>query len=149
VRSDSPRLVAILIGLFVMGCDALTPTSRHVIREDVVAPGDLTLSANNGTTVPLTLVVNGSPIRELSPGSQVTITSGDLPSLPWAAEVRFVRGRTLVSLAVHAGDVVVGTNGSKGVGARVDLSCGRVDLWSGTPLLGPARGDGVPGDCNP
>ncbi len=35
------------------------------------------------------------------------------------------------------------------MGARVDLSCGRIDIWSGTPMMGPAPGPGVPGDCDP
>lgn len=32
---------------------------------------------------------------------------------------------------------------------RVDLSCGRLDMWSGPPLLGPFPGPGTPSDCNP
>jgi hypothetical protein len=35
----------------------------------------------------------------------------------------------------------------KGDGNRVDLSCGRIDVWAGPPLLGPAPGPGTPGDC--
>ena len=44
-------------------------------------------------------------------------------------------GRTLLSLTVRSGDVIEGPNGSTGDGARVDLSCGGIDLWSGPPLL--------------
>ena len=108
----------------------------------------MTLNANNGTTEAVSLVVNGAAIRELAPGANVTVMAKDLPALPWEAEVRFPNGRTLVSLTVNAGDVVYGPNHAHGDAARVDLSCGRIDLWSGPPLLGPAPGPGVPGDCN-
>ena len=34
--------------------------------------------------------------------------------------------------------------------ARVDLSCGRLDLWAGGAApIGPAPGPGVQGDCEP
>jgi hypothetical protein len=55
----------------------------------------------------------------------------------------------LVSMIVHDGDVVAAADGDKGDANRVDLSCGRLDIWSGPPLLGPAPGPGSPGDCGP
>ena len=59
-----------------------------------------------------------------------------------------------MELTVSAGDVwsqqnADGSGESKGDGARVDLSCGRIDVWSGTPMMGPAPGPGAPGDCDP
>lgn len=123
------------------------PTPHLVIPEDVVAPSEMTLSANNGTTRSLSLVVNGSALRDIAPGTQLTVTAKDLPALPWQAEVRFKSGRTALSLTVRAGDVIMGAS-AKGDGARIDLSCGRIDLWSGLPLLGPVPGPGIPGDCD-
>ena len=38
---------------------------------------------------------------------------------------------------------------AQGDAVRVDLSCGRLDIWSGPPLLGPPPGPGTPGDCTP
>lgn len=149
MNRTGPGLLGILIAVGICGCDLARPTSELVIAEDIVPPSEMTLSANNGTTENLALVVNGSSVRELAPGTQVTVTAKDLPGLPWQAEVRFPNGRTLVSLAVHAGDVIIGTNYSKGDGARVDLSCGRIDVWSGPPIGGPAPGPGVAGDCKP
>lgn len=124
------------------------PTPRLVIPEDIVAPDQMTLSANNGSTKSVSLVVNGSLVREILPGVQVTLAARDLPELPWQAEVRLEGGRTLLSLTVRAGDVVKGASPS-GDATRIDLSCGRIDLWSGPPIGGPAPGAGVPGDCNP
>ena len=51
---------------------------------------------------------------------------------------------------VHDGDVYSSSDGrqSHGVAARADLSCGRIDLWSGPPLAGPAPNPGTPGDCD-
>lgn len=112
----------------------------------VGAPG---LSVNNSTTKALVLVVNGSNVKDLQPGTQVEVPASGLPPLPWKADVRLPTGRILVSLIVRAGDVVIGTSGEKGEAARVDLSCGRIDIWSGPPLLGPAPGPGTPGDCGP
>ena len=121
----------------------------------VVPPASMTLSIENGTTIPVLLVVNGSTIETLQPQQAETgIPASRLPPLPWAAEVRTTSGRQLLAMTVHAGDVVQingsdGGGSSQGDGARVDLSCGRIDLWSGPPMLGPAPGPGTPGDCDP
>ncbi len=115
----------------------------------------MTLAIQNGTTIPVILVVNGTTIARFEPQSgEPGIPFTRLPPLPWATEVRMVSGRVLLQMTVHAGDVVEihrsdGTGSSKGDGARVDLSCGRIDLWSGPPLAGPAPGPGTPGDCDP
>ncbi len=106
------------------------------------------LHANNGTPLQLAIVVNGQ-MELLAPHAQLDLFAATLPSLPWVAEVRTVTGRTLLSLTVRSGDVIEGPNGSTGDGARVDLSCGGIDLWSGPPLLGPMPGPGTPGDCVP
>jgi hypothetical protein len=113
----------------------------------VVAPTDMTISALNATSKQLVLVVNGSFVRDLPPGGQIEVAASELPALPWTAEVRLVTGRALVSIVVHAGDVVIEGTSQKGDAKRVDLSCGRIDLWSGPPLLGPAAGSGTDGDC--
>jgi len=52
-------------------------------------------------------------------------------------------------MTVRPGDVWETAGQMKGDAVRVDLSCGRLDIWSGPPLLGPAPGPGKPGDCAP
>jgi len=116
-------------------------------------PSTADLEISNGTTLPVTLVVNGTAITNVSSGSVERISPSRLPSLPWKAEARTASGRVLASLTVQAGDVTRTTHpdGSwswKGDGVRVDLSCGRLDIWSGPPLAGPIRGSGTPGDCD-
>jgi hypothetical protein len=69
--------------------------------------------------------------------------------LPWQVEVRAPAGRVLLSTPIKSGDVEYSDSASRGDGNRVDLSCGRIDVWSGPPLLGPAPGPGTPDDCRP
>lgn len=110
----------------------------------------------NGTTLAVTLVVNGRVIEVFPPGggtsSSGPIGAGRLGPLPWVVEARSPSGRLLTSMTVHEGDVFAtslpgGGGSARGDGARVDLSCGRLDIWSGPPMIGPAPGSGAPGDC--
>lgn len=121
---------------------------------DVQIAGPPGVSVSNGTTLTVTIVVNGSAVRTFAPGSADTVPSGQLPALPWTVEARSPSGRLLLSLTIRPGDVLQtsapgGGVAVKGDGARVDLSCGRLDVWSGPPLLGPSPGPGSPGDCAP
>jgi hypothetical protein len=112
------------------------------------------LSAWNGTSLEVALLVNGKPLQVLAPGEwREAIPASALPPLPWSVEARSPSGRVLLTLTVNEGDVASGVNPggstfSKGAAARVDLSCGRLDIWSGPPLAGPAPGPGSPGDCD-
>jgi hypothetical protein len=103
------------------------------------------LGIQNGTTIPVTLLVNGAVLETVAPGDYQDPVTLPMPSLPWRIEARSPAGRVLTSLTVTTTTYV---DWSTGVGARVDLSCGRLDLWSGPPMLGPAPGSGSPGDCN-
>lgn len=116
------------------------------------APADLQIS--NGTTLVLALVVNGTTVRSVAPGAVEKIAPSELPPQPWYVEARSPSGRLLTSMTVRAGDVSRTSlpNGGtqyKGDAARIDLSCGRLDIWAGPPLLGPPPGPGSPGDCAP
>jgi hypothetical protein len=130
----------VLVSVVLVSCQAVT---------GAMSSSAMTISALNATTKTLVLVVNGSPVKELQPGDQADVPASALPALPWTAEVRLPTGRSLLSLTIHAGDVVLGPSSEKGDAARVDLSCGRIDLWSGPPLGGPAPQPGTPGDCDP
>ena len=112
------------------------------------------LELSNGTTLAVTLVVNEKVIRTFPPGARGAVAPSDLPPLPWDVQARSPSGRVLVSMTVRPGDVQEtttpgGGRAYQGNGVRVDLSCGRLDVWSGPPLLGPAPGPGMPGACEP
>jgi hypothetical protein len=138
-------------------CEAmrmLAVATLCVLLAACTAPGtvpaaSMSVSIENGTTLPVTVVVNDAQVATVAPGDDATLPSSQMPSLPWNVEARSPSGRVLVSLVVHDGDVVHTQNRYDGDAARVDLSCGRLDIWSGPPLLGPAPGPGSPGDCAP
>ena len=132
-----------MLGLMLVATCTPAPTGE---------PHNLVVS--NGTTLRVTIAVNGTALRTIQPQTDETILVKDLPPLPWAVEARTSTGRALLSMTVRAGDVweTTGPDGSherNGDANRVDLSCGRLDIWSGPPLLGPAPGPGSPGDCSP
>ena len=112
------------------------------------------LSISNGTTIPVTLVVNGVVVETVPPGGYQDPVTASLPGLPWTVETRSPSGRVLSTLPVRAGDVAYttpdasGMSSARGDGARVDLSCGRLDVWSGPPMLGPTFVPGPSGDCD-
>jgi hypothetical protein len=109
------------------------------------------VEVSNETTLPITVVVNGAIVRNLAPGeaTQTPITAEVLGPMPWQVEARTPSGRVLLTLIVHDGDVWSGPDENHGVAKRIDLSCGRLDLWAGPPLAGPMPLPGVPGDCVP
>jgi hypothetical protein len=108
----------------------------------------MSIGIANGTSIEVELVVNGSHIRMIPPLTNIEVRAAELPALPWQSGVTTKAGRTLVTLEVRSGAVHVTSNGSSGVGARVDLSCGRLDVYSGPPMAGPMPGPGTPGDCD-
>jgi hypothetical protein len=113
----------------------------------------MTLSIDNSTTIPVTIVVNGKTVETVPPGGHEDPITAPLPGLPWSVETRSPSGRVLSAMIVRAGDVwqttpdPSGNSAAQGDAVRVDLSCGRLDVWSGPPLLGPAFIPGPPGDC--
>lgn len=113
---------------------------------------DLVIS--NQTALAITLVVNNVVVRTVQAHKQDAVFVRELPPQPWVVEARTSSGRVLSSMTVRPGDVWEttspdGSNQMTGDAVRVDLSCGRLDMWSGPPLLGPPPGPGKPGDCDP
>src|SRR5258706_6388294 len=138
VRRLVARLLpAISATLLIAACTS-TPTS---------VPHDLVVS--NQTAISVVIAVNGTVVRAVQPRSQEIIVVKDLPAQPWLVEARTASGRVLSSMTVRPGDVWERGNEMKGDAVRVDLSCGRLDMWSGPPLLGPSPHPGAPGDCDP
>lgn len=153
-------VLALAIACALAGCAYLpwlpTPAPAPIPLgvKVVMPPEQMRLEMNNGTTIPVVLTVNGAPGRPIAAGQGANLGLADLGSLPWVAQVRTLSGRVLVERTVRAGDVWIqenadGSGESKGDGARVDLSCGRIDIWSGSQMHGPAPGPGLPGDCDP
>ena len=118
----------------------------------------LNLGISNGTTLTVTLVVNGQRVADFPPGGPApTIDPSALPALPWNVEARSPSGRVLTSMHVEPGQVWSTTdpNGAvehQGTIGRVDLSCGRLTIWAADFLPSgpaPAESPGPPGDCAP
>jgi hypothetical protein len=148
-RTLAARL-SILGGLVLVAaaCGSILPT--------VPSSGpDYTLHVDNDTTLALTLVVNGHVIGVVAPRNVGAFPPAALPALPWTVEARSSSGRVVLALEVGVGSVTdtVDPNGGhahSAPGARVDLSCGRIDMYPGdSGMLGPPPGRGVPGDCVP
>ena len=137
----------VLVALvFLLGCTATALPER--------VPATHGLEAGNGTSLTVTLVVNGAALRVIPPGESAVVPVGELPLLPYVVEARSPRGRLLTSMTVRAGDIretttPIGARQYSSAAVRVDLSCGRLDIWSGFPMLGPPPGPGKPGDCDP
>jgi hypothetical protein len=92
------------------------------------------VSVANGTTVPVAIAVNGTVVGTVPAGSTEDPIPAALPARLWTVEARSPSGRVLATLTVSATDYV---SNSSGKAVREDLACGRLDLWSGPPLLGP------------
>jgi hypothetical protein len=131
-----------ILATLALGCGLFSPLSERP------------LEVANGTTLPITLVVNGEPAMVVPPKSSASIPGADLPPMPWHVSVRTPTGRELGTIGIGADDVARTTGpdaerSQQGAGLRLDLSCGRLDIWVGPPMIGPVPGPGAPGDCEP
>ena len=148
-NSEAGLRLALVFGVVVAiaACNVLPPTGERP-----------KLGISNGTTLDVTLFVNGVRVAEYPAGGpQPEIDSSRFPALPWVVEARSATGRVLTSMTVAPGQVRTtavpggGTEHSGAVG-RVDLSCGRLTIWAGDiQPSGPMPGEqpGEPGDCEP
>lgn len=117
----------------------------------------LDLSISNQTTLTVRLVVNGQVVGDFPPASHESpIDPALLPAPPWSVTALTQSGRVLLTMQVQPGAVSYSTpnasghSSARGVGARAELSCGRLDVWSGPPMGGPMPPDTFPeGDCDP
>ena len=141
--------------------DFATPPPSGVVDPELplgvrvfTPPAEMAVHVSNGTTIPVTVTVGDAFRRDVAPGQGADLTAADLPRLPWDVKVRTSSGRVLAELPVNAASVwrlrnADGSTEAQGAGARVDLSCGMLVIWSGFPMGGPVPGPGVPGDCAP
>jgi len=143
-------VAALVLGLVIAGCSAVpgSPSAAEHPR----------LGVSNGTTLSVTLVVNGRTVGTIDPGGpEPSFDAASLPDVPWSVEARSPSGRLLTSMTVKPGDVWStarpgGAVESSGAYARVDLSCGTLRIWAGDVLPSgpvPPSPAGSPGDCAP
>lgn len=152
MRGALAAVACLVLVLLLTACGASSPAAPG--DASTVPADEMSLGIQNGTSLDVALVVNGQLVGVYPASSGEEIPAAQLPALPWDVEARTATGRVLVELPVHEGDVwsrdnTGGGTESSGVGVRVDLSCGRLDVWSGPPMIGPAPGPGSPGDCDP
>jgi hypothetical protein len=162
-RSAIRGAVSGVVGVVLAGCSLLpgvepTPTDPSQLppgAEVTLAPDAMRLELSNGSTLPVVLAVNRGTGLLVEAGGRAALGVGEIGPLPWDAVVLTEEGRVLLELVVRPGDVAVGNTGnggssSRGRGVRADLSCGRIDLWSGPRMMGPAPPESFePGDCDP
>ncbi len=107
------------------------------------------LRVSNGTTLALSVFINGQALGT----APSDVVSGFDPTgyvSPWHVTITTESGRELVDMTYQASDISNSGSGSSGVAQRVDLSCGRLDVYAGPPLLGPAPPSSFPpNDCDP
>jgi hypothetical protein len=142
-------VVLLVLGLIVGGCAAV-PGSSAAVRPK--------LGISNGTTLAVTIVINGRIVATAKPeGGGPEVDPLTLPDLPWSVEARSPSGRVLTSMKVKVGDIWTtvrpgGAVESSGAFARVDLSCGSLRIWAGDVMPSgpvPASPAGSSGDCVP
>jgi hypothetical protein len=146
------RRAVVVLALALAACDG------SASQPPASDPSNPTLGVSNGTTLVVTLVVNGKPVGMFPPGGPgPTIDVAALPPLPWTVDARSPSGRVLTSMRVEPGQVTTTTVPGvaiqhSGTMGRVDLSCGRLTIWAGDvqpsgPV--PTASPGTPGDCVP
>jgi hypothetical protein len=134
----------LLVALFA-ACSGTTPSEAPTVPSASPVPSQehASLGVSNGTTIPVTLILNGVVVRTIEAGGYEDPVTATLPPLPWLVETRSPSGRVLSQMTVNPGDVVYqtpdanGRSAAKGDAVRVDLPCGRLDVWAGPPLLAP------------
>ncbi len=142
------RLLVLIATVLLAGGCQLLPSD---------ASGDYDIVVNNGTTLDVAIIVNGSIARVVNGGASASMPATTLGALPWAIEAKTSSGRVLASMEVSAGstgctqDPAGGGTSCRGVVRQVDLSCGRFEMYTNGSGFsgGPAPGPGTPGDCQP
>ncbi len=103
------------------------------------------LHVANGTTIAISIELNGAIVATVEANTERDIAIAQLPPAPWTVDAISPAGRALATLSVPT---LTGVSNRSGYGQRADLSCGRLDLWIGPPLLGPTFIAGASGDCD-
>jgi hypothetical protein len=135
------RPIVLLLGLALAACSP-----------GPAATASTSLGIENGTTLFLTLVVNGQTAATLPPGGSEE-SSANLPARPWTVEARTASGRVLATMFVGLGPAdpaEAGDSSTSGSSSRFPLSCGSIRMWTGNapPADAAAAPDSSPlPDC--
>lgn len=139
-------LAALIAGLVVTGCSSAPSPAQTALPR-------MGLFVGNGTSLTVTIVVNGTPVATSAPGSPPEVPPSALPPLPWSVAATTSSGRVLTTMSVSVGDASQSDPNTHVIPmGRVDLSCGRLTIWAGEyPPSGPIPPSpaGSPGDCAP
>lgn len=108
----------------------------------------------NGTTLTLKLTVNGRNAGSAAAMASTVIDAREFGQAPWKIVASTSSGRELLRLEFDAHSAYYTTGDfphwGSGPFSRLDLSCGRLDLWVGSPGSGPMPQDSFPAhDCEP
>ena len=97
---------------------------------------------DNGATLAVSVLINDHRVAGVPPTTYgVVVDAAQVSVPPWLVETRTSGGRVLGTLTIPVTTV--------DYGLRLDLSCGRLDVWFGALLAGGFPGPGPPGDCTP
>jgi hypothetical protein len=133
------RRLAVLSSLLILiaACSGPAPTPNPSNTAQPSRSAErTTLSVGNGTTIRVSVVVNGRAIGDVPAGATEDPISVALPDLPWTVELRSPGNRLLSTLAVDQGIDPKGPLGS-GFVSRVHLPCGFLAVWAGSQTESP------------
>ncbi len=122
--------LAAIVALAAASCGGPTPAASPTVGAG--SP----LGVANGTTVPVSVAVNGTVVETVPAGETRLAVPVVLPARPWTVEARSPSGRLLATLTVSAADDISATSS---VGVTEDLACGRLELWAGVPHGGAPK----------
>ncbi|HEY5519450.1 MAG TPA: hypothetical protein VIK08_02230 [Candidatus Limnocylindrales bacterium] len=108
-----------------MACAAPSPTT---------GPESLSssqLSINNGTSVAITVTVNGAEVVKVPPNTTNSPISASLPARPWTVKALSPTGNVLASFT--AGPEAA-TSDQASLGDVEFLTCGDLFVWVGGPM---------------
>jgi hypothetical protein len=146
-RSVVVPFVVLTLALEACAIQPVSPTSQ------ASPDARFDLHVDNGTTVQISVVLDGREASQVAPRTTTVVSLRNEPIGDVTIEARIPNGRPVITFAIDPrvlGAAPVGSvTNVTGAAHRVDLSCGRLDIWLLTPPLGPAPGPGTPGDCGP
>ena len=121
--------LAVVVALGAASC-AAPPTPTLVPPTSTALAGPINININNGTTVPITVAVNGAAIATEPAGGVAQIATGALPARPWTIEARSPSGRVLASLSVDTNALI---SDRQSIGDFEVLACGELVISVGGP----------------
>lgn len=122
---DPVTTAAVALALSLLACAAPSPTTAP----ESVSSGQL--SIDNGTSVAITVTVNGAELVKVPPNTTNSPISASLPARPWTVEALSPTGNVLASFMVGR---EAATSDQASVGRVEFLTCGDLFIWVGGPM---------------